>query len=154
MSYLIDASNLGGALGGGRGARDPEAVVRFLSGWARSRARVVVVFDGPASMRVAERYGAMQIVWSGTRSADDVIAERVRAEPRAWTVVTDDQELRARCRDLGGRAEPAATLIERVLAPHPRAPKRGAPAAASEQKPQQSAAELRHWRAVFGDEET
>jgi len=47
MAWLIDGSNLGGATGGRRGARDAVAVVHRLQPWARGRReRMVVVFDG------------------------------------------------------------------------------------------------------------
>lgn len=54
MPYLIDASNLGGLLGGRAGARDAAATLRFLLPWARRRAApVVVVFDGPPRAGIA-----------------------------------------------------------------------------------------------------
>jgi len=153
MPYLIDASNLGGALGGKRGSRDAAAVVRFLLGWARDRGRVLVVFDGTGADRLAERYGALEVVWSGSRSADDAIEATVRKQPGDWIVVTDDRELGRRCQDLGARVQPAATLIARVQRPHARAP---APVAAAIEagKPAPSADDLRHWRKVFSDDES
>jgi YacP-like NYN domain-containing protein len=152
MPYLIDASNLGGALGGQRGARDPEAVIRFLLGWARGRGRVVVVFDGSGDARVAERYGALEVAWGGARSADDAIEALVRKQPRSWTVVTDDRELDRRCRELGARVQRADALIARVQRPHTGAPAAVA-AARDAGKPSPSAEDVRHWREVFSDDE-
>jgi hypothetical protein len=148
VSYLIDASNLGGILGGSAGARDAPAVVRFLMPWARGRGRVVVVFDGPPRPAVADHYGSLEVVWSGARSADEVLLERVRRKPAAWTVVTDDRDLARRCRDAGARVAPARTLAERAARPHPR-DRRRTPAS---DKPAASPAELAHWRRVFGAE--
>lgn len=153
MPYLIDAANLGGALGGQRGARDAVAIIRFLLAWARERGRVVVVLDGPGSSRIADRYGGMEVVWSGTRSADDVIEQLARQQSRQWIVVTDDRELGRRCRDLGARVQRAKTLIARVLRPHPQVPVRAAVAAEGD-KPTPSADDLRHWRKVFTDDKS
>ena len=151
MPYLIDASNLGGALGGQQGARDAPAVVRFLLEWARPRGRVVVVFDGAGGDRLAQRYGALEVVWSGARSADDLIEALVRRQPRDCIVVTDDRELGRRCRDLGARVEPAAVLIGRIQRPHAGAPAAAARAAG---KPAPTAADREHWRKVFSDDES
>jgi hypothetical protein len=146
VAYLIDASNLGGALGGRRGARSHEAVVAYLMPWARSRGRVVVVFDGPADARVADRYGALEVRWSGRKSADDVIAAMATEEPRTWLVVTADNELARRCRDAGARVESPAALVERAReAARPRSRRRK-----GDEKPEPSAQDIAHWREVFG----
>ncbi len=147
MPYLVDASNLGGVLGGRRGSRDAESVVKFLLPWASGRGRIVAVFDGPPRDRVAERYGGLEVAWSGARSADQAIEARVRRDPQAWTVVTSDRELARRCRDLGARTEPASRLVERVERPHPRS-RRAVDAAG---KPEPDPRDLAHWRRVFGD---
>jgi len=146
VSYLIDASNLGGVLAGRAGARDAAGVVRFLLPWARAAGRVVVVFDGPAQADVADRYGPLAVVWSGPRSADEVVLERARRRPGAWTVVTDDRDLARRCRAAGARIAPARSLAARVVRPHP-ADRRRAGAA---EKPAASREEQAHWRRVFG----
>ncbi len=149
MAYLIDASNLGGALGGRRGARAPEAVVAYLLPWARSRGRVAVVFDGPPDPRVADRYGSLEIQWSGRKSADDVIAALVTAAPKKWLVVTADRELARRCRDAGARVEGVEALVERTE----RAAQPGKRAASSREKPEATAADIAHWRAVFREDD-
>ena len=152
MSYLIDASNLGGALAGARGARDARAVLAFLAPWARGRGRVLVVFDGPERPEIARRYGPVEVRWSGARAADDVVVEIVTREPRGWTVVTGDRELARRCRDAGAQVEPAAALAGRIARPHPRAA-RGAKPATAPDKPPAHAEEREHWRKVFEGEE-
>jgi hypothetical protein len=147
MGYLIDASNLGGALGGRRGARSPEAVIAFLLPWARSRGRVAVVFDGPPDPRVADRYGSLEVHWSGRKSADDVIAAMAAAEPRRWLVITGDRGLERRCRDAGARVEGPGALVERTRAvDRPRKAQRGG------DKPEPTANDIAHWRGVFGDD--
>jgi len=103
MGMVVDGSNLGGALGGRRGARDAPAVVARLRDWARGRRRAVVVFDGPADPRLADRYGGVELRWSGARSADEEILRLIAGRPRQWTVVTADRALAAHCRDLGAR---------------------------------------------------
>lgn len=149
MSYLIDASNLGGILGGAPGARDAEAVVRFLSEWTRHRGRVVAVFDGDDSGRLATRYGQLEVVWSGAgRSADEAILRRLARGAKAWTVVTEDRELARRCRETGAKVVPGRELVRRIERPHPGA--REASRAADE-KPQPSAADRALWAKIFGD---
>ena len=152
VAYLIDASNLGGALGGAQGARDPQGVVAFLAPWARDRGRVVVVFDGPEQPTIARRYGALEVRWSGARPADDRIVAILGREPGRWTVVTGDRELARRARDAGAKVEPASALAKRVAAPHPRAARGPRPATAPD-KPPAHAEEREHWRRVFGDGE-
>lgn len=152
MPYLIDASNLGGALAGARGARDPQAVVAFLAPWARDRGLVLVVFDGPERPEIARRYGALEVRWSGARPADDLVVEVVTRDSAGWTVVTGDRELARRCRDAGARVESAAALARRVARPHPRAARAPRPATAAD-KPPAHAEEREHWRKVFGDGE-
>ncbi len=159
MPWLIDAANLGGVLGGAAGARNSEGILATLLPWARQRKQVVVVFDGPERPEMATRLGGIEIVWSGSRSADEVIAKRIAAvagrgkTAKAWTVVTNDQTLARRCRDLGAKVEPASTFAKRSTDPK-HAPKsqaaRSAHAAAD--KPAPSARDIAHWRAIFGEE--
>ena len=147
MPYLIDASNLGGVLGGRRGARDPAAVLAFLLPWARHRgAPVVVIFDGPPHPRLARRYGPLEVAWSGARSADEALLARLAAGGSGWIVITEDRELARRCRDAGARVEPASALAGRLARPHPGARRGGAEG----EKPAPGATELSHWRRAFG----
>lgn len=147
MAYLIDASNLGGVLGGRRGARSPEAVVAFLMDWARSRGSVTVVFDGEPDPRLAERYGPLEVKWSGGRSADDLIATMAASSPRRWLVITADRELARRCRDAGARVEDVEAFVERTRV-HAGPPARRRSAA---EKPEPTAQDIAHWRKIFDD---
>lgn len=94
MPFLVDGSNL---LGADRFSDDAKrALVSRLAGFARSRrTRVTLVFDGPEPPSFAKNLGSVSVAFSGTRSADDLIAERA-AQGRGWTVVTSDRGLAAR----------------------------------------------------------
>jgi hypothetical protein len=154
MPWLIDAANLGGVLGGAAGARNSQAILAALLPWARERKQVVVVFDGPESPGMATRLGGVEIVWSGTRSADDVISKRIAALGKAaksWTVITNDQSLTRRCRDHGAKVEPASIFVRRTSQPHAKS-KAAASARAAADKPAPNAKDVAHWRAVFGAE--
>lgn len=111
----------------------------------------MALFDGPEQPGIASRYGLLEVVWSGAHSADDEIARRAAARPHDWIVVTDDGELGSRCRELGARVDPAAFLLAGAS--------RAASAASRErllsggEKPAGTAAELAHWRQVFGSVE-
>jgi hypothetical protein len=147
LPYLIDASNLGGALAGPAGARDAAAVVALLTGWARERGRVVAVFDGEPSADVAVRYGPLEIVWSGAgRSADAEIVRRLARGGRDWIVVTNDRELARRARERGARVEAASDFAARIS----RA-RAGADEAGDAEKPRPTSDDEAHWRRVFGD---
>lgn len=161
MPWLIDAANLGGVLGGAAGARNTEGILAALLPWARERQQVVVVFDGPERPEMATRLGGVEIVWSGTRSADEVIAKRLMAlagkagsgkDAKAWTVITNDQTLARRCRDLGAKVEPASIFARRTTQPKPKS-KSARSAHAAADKPAPNAQEIAHWRAVFGAKE-
>ncbi len=151
--YLVDASNLGGLLGGSAGARDAPAVVRFLMPWARERRRVRLVFDGVERPDVASRYGGVEVVWSGAEPADETIVRTIAKEPERWIVVTADRELQSRCRGLGVRCETAAHLAGTVRRPQPRRPRSARAAEAASDKPPAHAEERDHWRRIFAGED-
>ena len=152
MPWLIDAANLGGVLGGAAGARNSQAILAALLPWARERKQVVVVFDGPESPGMATRLGGVEIVWSGNRSADDVIIKRIAAAgktAKSWTVITNDHSLARRCRDHGAKVEPASIFAKRTALSKPKT-KSPASAHAAADKPAPNAQEIAHWRTVFG----
>ena len=73
--------------------RSKEELVELSRAWAdREGFELLVVFDGPAFEEAPDQLG------SGSRSADDVIAER----PGPFWLVTSDRALRER---VGGKAE-------------------------------------------------
>lgn len=154
MAWLVDGANLGGRIGGAAGARASAEIVRLLLAWARTRREAVtVVFDGSERPDVAEAYGALRVAWSGPRSADDVIIDRLRAAPGTrWTVVTADLELARRCRELGARVEPVDGFVARIASPRRKAPTPGQ-AEQEVDKPPARAEDRDYWRRIFlGDE--
>jgi hypothetical protein len=154
MPWLIDAANLGGVLGGAAGARNTEGILAALLPWARERQQVVVVFDGPDRPGMATHLGGVEIVWSGSRSADEVITRRLAAAgktARSWTVITNDQTLTRHCRDLGAKVEPASIFAKRATQPKPKS-KAALSAHVAADKPVPNASEIAHWRAIFGKE--
>ena len=161
MPWLIDAANLGGVLVGAAGARNPEAILAALLPWARERKNVVVIFDGPEPANFARRLGGVEIVWSGTRSADEVITKRLATiagktasgkGAKAWTVITNDQSLARACRDLGAQVEPASIFAKQSIRPKPKS-KAARSAHAAADKPAPTAHDIAYWRAIFREKE-
>lgn len=101
MPWVFDGSNVGGVLGGARGARDRATVWQKVFAWARGRRRVVLVFDGAAEPGIPDRLGTVEVRWALAQSADEVVRRLVARRPREWHVVTNDRALREACRDLG-----------------------------------------------------
>lgn len=96
MPWLVDGSNVL------RGERESDGakreLVRRLASFARAkRTRVTCFFDGPEPASFARGLGSVTVVFSGSRTADDLIVERVRGG-RGWSVVTSDGGLAARVR--------------------------------------------------------
>lgn len=97
MPWLVDGSNLLGAMHVDRHADDSK---RFLAGrlaaFARQKkTRVTLFFDGSEPPSFARSIGGVTVVFSGSRSADDLIIERAR-QGRGWSVVTNDRQIAAR----------------------------------------------------------
>ena len=111
MPYLIDASNV---LGPARAATEAKrALVRELGRFARARrTRVVCVFDGDEPEHFGKTLGGVAVVFSGGRTADELIVARA-SSGNGWKVVTSDRALAAR---VGGRrvevVEPRRLLAE------------------------------------------
>jgi predicted RNA-binding protein with PIN domain len=102
MSWVIDGSNVLGRLGGG--ARESmtakRELAKRLAQFGRTRrVRVACYFDGPEPEHFGKHLGGVMVIFSGKRTADDLIVQRV-AEQSGWKVVTSDQTLAAR---VGGR---------------------------------------------------
>lgn len=88
--------------------------------------RIVVVWDKGFNAG-DESFGGVEAVFSGGRSADDVIVVMAEAEEGPVSVVTADRELKSRVRERKGRstvALPVSTLFE--SAPVTKAPRRPA----------------------------
>lgn len=97
MPWLIDGSNVLGAMHVDRHSdQSKRELVRLLASFARAkRTRVTCIFDGPEPASFARHLGSVTVVFSGTRSADELIIERTSGG-RGWSVVTSDRGLASR----------------------------------------------------------
>jgi predicted RNA-binding protein with PIN domain len=100
---LVDAPNVRRSLWPNL---SPERLVELLASWATEQgADVIAVFDGPAPHPVA----GIEIVGTGSESADDWITRKAAELSEPFTLVTSDRELRTRAgrnaeRIIGGGA--------------------------------------------------
>ena len=99
MSWVIDGNNLLGRAGASRDAADTKRqLVRSLANFARARrTKVTCYFDGSEPEHFGRHLGSVSVIFSGARSADDLIAKKV-ATGSGWKVVTADRGLAARIR--------------------------------------------------------
>jgi predicted RNA-binding protein with PIN domain len=149
MSYLIDGSNLGGVLAGRRGSRNAVEVVRWLLPWVRSRKRVTVYFDGPPQPDVGSYYGPLEVIFTGGRSADEMIIRRVSRRERGVIVITNDTALARSCRALGAIIQSPAELSQRQAKAKDRADRARA---VEQEKPNPSPEDTALWREMFEGE--
>jgi rRNA-processing protein FCF1 len=98
MAWLIDGSNVLGAMRLDRASVDAKReLARLAASFARAkRTRVTCYFDGNEPPAFARHLGNTTIVFSGARSADDLIAQRSEENAASMTVVTSDRELTSR----------------------------------------------------------
>jgi predicted RNA-binding protein with PIN domain len=93
---LVDAPNVRRSLWPNL---SPERLVELLARWAEAEdVEAIAVFDGPAP----ERVPGVEVVGTGTESADDWITRRAAELSERYILVTSDRELRDRA---GGNAE-------------------------------------------------
>ena len=99
MPYLIDGHNLLGAMRLDRSSIEVQrALARRLGALARARkTKVYCVFDGEAPGQFGRTLGNVVVEFSGSGTADDLIAKRC-ATGTSWRVVTADQGLANRVR--------------------------------------------------------
>ena len=97
MSWVIDGNNLLGRAGASRDAADSKRqLIRALANFARARrTKVACYFDGSEPEHFGRHLGSVSVVFSGSRSADDLIVKRV-ATGSGWKVVTADRALASR----------------------------------------------------------
>ena len=97
MSWVIDGNNLLGRAGAARDTADAKRqLVRTLGAFARvNRTKVACYFDGPEPEHFGKNLGSVIVIFSGSRSADDLIIKRV-ATGSGWKVVTADRALSSR----------------------------------------------------------
>lgn len=95
MSWVIDGSNLLGHSRSDVGAK--RKLVQVLAQFARARrTKVVCLFDGIEPEHFGAQLGGVRVVFSGARSADELIAKQVASGD--WKVVTSDRGLAATVR--------------------------------------------------------
>jgi len=97
MSWVIDGNNLLGRAGASRDAADSKRqLIRALANFARAkRTKVACYFDGSEPEHFGRHLGSVSVIFSGLRSADDLIVKKV-ATGSGWKVVTADRALAAR----------------------------------------------------------
>src|SRR5436305_5846484 len=121
MAWLIDGSNVLGAIRADRlSVEAKRELARLCAAFARAkRTRVTCYFDGNEPAAFARHLGNTTIVFSGARTADELIVQRVEEAASSFTVVTSDRELIAR-----GGTESARHDCTRICAAAARHPER------------------------------
>jgi hypothetical protein len=153
VPILVDGNNLLHTLPGGLRRRD-EVRRLTLELVRREATRVVVVFDGPppAGSPAREMLGRLTIVYSGTRSADDVIMASVPSGTgaRQWVVITDDLGLRTRARERGAEVRSVGTWRAKLLGGRgSRSGAKGKPKPAAGREAKLSSREVADWKRFF-----
>jgi hypothetical protein len=145
MPLVVDGNNLLHRLP--RADRSRDAVRReVLDATRHETMSVTVVFDGPPPAGAPEResLGRVTVVYSGSRSADDVIVGILPpgGAAKQWAVITDDRGLADRVRAAGAGSRSLADWQRRRRTGVPRRP-------AVESK--LSSREIADWEAFFAD---
>ncbi len=107
MPYFLDGNNLiGQARGSGRPTEEDRAglVAEVARRLRRTRARVVLFFDGPGTRKTW--LGDLSIREAAGSSADDEIVREIEhsRSPQEIVVVTADRALARRVRDAGAKS--------------------------------------------------
>jgi uncharacterized protein len=149
MPYLIDGHNLIGRFPG-ISLADPEderKLLEVLAVYARfSRRKAVIFFDrGIPGAGPALRAGRMVTAHfvPPPRNADDAILDYLRAlrDPRSWTVVSSDSEVRERARRTGAKVVSAEEFARDVVA---------AVRTREKEKPSEAPKDIEEWLRLFG----
>jgi hypothetical protein len=118
---LVDGDNLLHDVRGGRDEGGVAWLLPRLSGWRPAHLRIIVALDGHAATGEASRARAtrgIEFHHAGSRSADDLIVQLLKAQPYAarsrTAVVTRDRELRARASRAGGLTRSVDWLMRQV----------------------------------------
>ncbi|MCX7853070.1 MAG: NYN domain-containing protein [Caldilineales bacterium] len=156
--YLIDGHNLIGAglIPGIHLAQedDEQRLVDYLRARRdRLSQSVIVVFDGglPGGQARELSGGGVQAVFAAQYrgDADAVILGRVRQNPKTCIVVTNDSDLRNRCRAMGAQVLTATEFVGLLNRP-PR--RRTTGRRTTKEDPRLSEAEIEAWLQLFGEE--
>lgn len=157
MEFLIDGHNLigSGQLPGISLADEDDELklVRLLRRYrSHGRKRITVFFDAgvPGGLSRELSGGGVKVIFAsaGQRSADDLIAARLRraARPGELTVVTSDHTLAELAQARGAQVMSAAEFAARLTAPLPSSVRQHA-------EPPLSPQEVEEWLAFFGEEQ-
>ncbi|MFA6955861.1 MAG: NYN domain-containing protein [Thermoanaerobaculia bacterium] len=116
MRYVIDGSNLLGALGLPRETDEAKrALVQRLASFARaSHSRVDCVFDGARPEGFPTSFGGLGVRFSHPQSGDDVIVKIASSSTAPATVVTNDRALGSRVKSRKVRIESCAEFRARL----------------------------------------
>ncbi len=145
MPIVIDGNNLLHRLPAADRSRT--AVRReVLDATRHETISVTVVFDGPPPQGAPAResLGTVTVVYSGARSADDVIVGLLPSggPARQWSVVTDDRGLADRVRAVGASTRSLAEWQRRRRLRRPNRPR---------VESKLSSREIAEWQAFFAD---
>jgi len=116
MAWLIDGSNVLGTLRLDRQSVDAKReLARLCAAFARAkRTRVTCYFDGNEPPAFARHLGNTTIVFSGARTADEMIVQRVEESAAQMTVVTADRELQSRVASRKVRTMTAQEFVQEL----------------------------------------
>lgn len=147
MPILLDGNNLLHRMP--RGERSRSAVrTQVLEITRHESMSVTVVFDGPppTGSLPQESLGKVTVIYSGSRSADDVIVKMLPkgAAAKQWFVVTDDRGLAVRVNDRGAKVRRLAEWQNR---------KKRKPPPRSRFESKLSSHDVQEWEAFFADGE-
>ena len=154
VPILIDGHNLIGRLPG-ISLQDPddeEKLIRLLISYrARTGKAITVVFDPGVAFALPQsrRFHGVEVVFAPHGgSADGIIARRVQRsrDPRAWLVVTSDQELAERVARRGARVRRAGDFAAELGPPGDLSP--------DWKDAQPSPEEVESWLAQFEDRDS
>ncbi|WKZ32352.1 MAG: NYN domain-containing protein [Thermodesulfobacteriota bacterium] len=96
LNLIIDGYNLIGSRRGGLGDIEEErrCLLETLVIYKRlKKARITVVFDGPAMTYPGSHPAGLEVVFSAGRQADAVIRDMVARKGSGATVITSDREI-------------------------------------------------------------
>ena len=144
MTWLLDGTNiLGVATSAPRSEGDREKLLHDLLRLRLPRP-CTIVFDGPPPGPAVSsdfQMGGARVVYSGNRSADEVILSKVRPGDQ---VVTADRDLAIRCRGRRAKTVDPRTFLSGLKSPRS---ERG------QEKPAATSVDVDEWMDYFGHKE-
>lgn len=156
---VIDGNNLLHAARAIGPSRPPgrERLLRVIEHWAKENHRdVLLVFDGPVPpgpFAGQMQSSVVEVVFSGSRTADDCIAERVAAMagPDRCAVVSDDTAVQYEARRHRCRTVTTTLFLASLFPPEAKPGLPPAPGPVGDKPAEMSAREREEWLASFDD---